>query len=378
MNIGFVSIFDEEDHKAWSGLVKSMYDNLKLHYPNMISIKGLNVANSKKNVFKKVLNKFFLNKYIEIYRDESVLKDFGIQIDHFILKNNIELIFAPGSFHLAFVNSKIKKIIFIDATFQNLLGSSDWYKNYSKNEIDYLNQIEKNVFDKCDNVICATNWAEESLLNFYKIEQARIKVIPFGANISFDTNVNKIEILKLKKFEQLNLMFIGVDYKRKGLEKVLETVKIINEIHKVKCKLIIIGSNPKIESKFKEFVTVYGFLDKKDKKQFDLFEKLMFESHFLFMPSISEAFGLVYAEASYYGVPSIGHKIDGAQYVIRDGINGYTLPKESTPNDFAKIILEYFEEKKYKSLAKSTLKEYNENLNWENSFKKVKEIIDAI
>lgn len=380
MNIGFVSIFDENDNKAWSGIVKSMYQNLSLHYPNLISLKGLKVKNNKIIILKKLYNKIVHNKYFEYQRDVTTLKDFGKQIDDFIDKNNLDLIFSPGSFHLAFVKSKIKKIIFIDATFQNLVESSYWYKNYKVEEIDNFNKIELNIFEKCDKIICATKWAENSILDFYKIQKDKISIIPFGANVNqnSDLHLNINQILKFKNFNQLNLIFIGVDYKRKGLDKVLETILLINKKYNVNCHLSIIGSKPKIDLKYKEFVTIHGFLDKKDKKQFDLFEKLLLESHFLFMPSTSEAFGLVYAEASYYGVPSIGLKIDGVQYVIKNGINGYTLPKDSTPNDFAVTIIEYYEEKNYINLVQSTLNESKKNLNWENSFRQVKKIIDSL
>lgn len=380
MNIGFVSIFNESDHKAWSGLIKSMYDNIKILYPNTKSIHGLQIKNSFKFNFKKKINKLLFNKYIEIFRDDEVLKDFAIQIDEFILKNNIDLIFSPGSYHLAFLKSDVKIIIYIDATFKNLIDSSHWYKNYSNEEINSIINTETKIFENCSKIICATKWAEESLLNFYKIQQSKIKVIPFGANISDTKNfsIDEFSLSQYKKFNEVNLIFIGVDYNRKGLEKVLQTLLVINNEFKINCNLSIIGCKPKIEFKYKNYVTVYGFLDKKDETQFAFFEKLMLESHFLFMPSISEAFGLVYAEASYYGVPSIGHKIDGVQYVIKDGVNGYTLPKNSTPNDFAELILDNFNEKKYKTLAENTRKEYVENLNWKNSFIKVKELLESI
>ena len=47
----------------------------------------------------------------------------------------------------------------------------------------------------------------------------------------------------------------------------------------------------------------------------------------LCVPSVYEAFGLVYAEAQCFGLPCIRSKGTGAEETIKDGVNGFLVEK---------------------------------------------------
>lgn len=48
--------------------------------------------------------------------------------------------------------------------------------------------------------------------------------------------------------------------------------------------------------------------------------------HVLAMPSVNEAYGIVYLEAQRFGLPAIGTTAGGAGEIIRHGIDGYLIP----------------------------------------------------
>ncbi len=379
MRLGFVSIEDYNNKKAWSGTIYNLYKNLKLKYDDLIPFKTELNLNSLIINLKKIKGRLTNSSY-EIHKDLTILKALGSEIDEYIEKNKLDCIFSPGSMNLAFVKSKVKKIIYIDATFINLLNSSDWYKSYSKRKIEEYFIIEKKIFENCDKILVTTDWVKSSLIDDYFIESERIEIIPFGANIDISKiNFEKINYsIENKEFNELKLVFIGVDYKRKGLDLVLETVKVINENHNIKCTLSIIGANPKIEKDISKYVKIYGFVDKNTNESFELFQEIMCSSHFFYMPTNSEAFGLVFAEAAAYGLPCITNKIDGPQYIIRHGQTGFLLEKGSNVNLYAKTILDNFNEITYKKLALNSLNEFKTKLNWNTSFEKITSIINDV
>jgi glycosyltransferase involved in cell wall biosynthesis len=87
-------------------------------------------------------------------------------------------------------------------------------------------------------------------------------------------------------------------------------------------------------------------------------------SHFLIMPTRAEAFGLVFAEANAFALPSLATNVGGIPEVVRCGVNGATFPLSSEPAEYctfiANLMLHYDE---YEELALSAFSEFETRLN---------------
>lgn len=89
-------------------------------------------------------------------------------------------------------------------------------------------------------------------------------------------------------------------------------------------------------------------------------------SHFLFVPSRGEAYGLVFCEASAYGLPSISHAIGGITTIVKDGENGKLFPLGTASAVFAQYIRETFTDKTaYQELSVKTYGRFVKYLNWD-------------
>lgn len=96
------------------------------------------------------------------------------------------------------------------------------------------------------------------------------------------------------------------------------------------------------------------------------------DSHFLFVPSYAEAYGLVFCEASAYGLPSVSHAVGGIKTIVKNGVNGQLFKIGTQPSVFANYIMVTFNDKKlYKDLGMRTYKRFSETLNWFESGKKL-------
>jgi glycosyltransferase involved in cell wall biosynthesis len=124
---------------------------------------------------------------------------------------------------------------------------------------------------------------------------------------------------------------------------------------------------------------VIPFLNKNDVSQMKSFTQLFQDTHLLFLPSKAECFGIVFCEASAYGIPSITTNTGGIPNAVYDGVNGFCLDVNANPKEYYNTIVQLIEDtEKYKALSKSSRALYLNKLNWENWGNEVSEIISKI
>ena len=156
---------------------------------------------------------------------------------------------------------------------------------------------------------------------------------------------------------------MGVNWERKGGDIALETLQNLDKAG-YKVKLIVCGCKPPQPS---SLIQYEGFLDKNDKNDREKLIKFLNESHFLFVPTRAECYGIVFSEASAYGLISITTHTGGVPSIIVNGINGYTLPLESKANEYYTVIKNLLDDKKKLAImSKSSREFYDTTLAWNN------------
>jgi Glycosyltransferase len=89
-------------------------------------------------------------------------------------------------------------------------------------------------------------------------------------------------------------------------------------------------------------VTIIPFIDKNNKEEMELLDSIYRKAHFLILPTEFDAYGIVFCEASAYGVPSIAPNVGGVSQPIKEGKNGYLMSPSASAEDYAKLIKKYF------------------------------------
>ena len=108
----------------------------------------------------------------------------------------------------------------------------------------------------------------------------------------------------------------------------------------------------------------------------------MLTQHFLILPTRAECFGVVFCEASAYGIPSMATDTGGIPNAVINGENGFRFPLDARGETYARKIVEIYQdyENKYLPLSRSSRKTFDELLNWDHWAKKtdeaVKELLD--
>jgi glycosyltransferase involved in cell wall biosynthesis len=327
-------------------------------------------------LFKRFFFSLFNIKY-DIDRPILVAKDFAKQIEKKISENEYDFILATDTYLVSFLKTLKPIYIFTDCLFGTYY--SHYFKEQSVHKQNYEegNYCERLSIVRSKKIILTSYWALYDAVRKYKISKDRLVYLPFGANLK--SIPKKKEILgniKKKNMKICNLISIGVNWERKGMTKAIELVEKINEFGQPS-KLYIVGAKPEKNLNFSTNTILIDFLDKnKLTDKIKLF-KLLKNCHFHILFSKSEAYGVVNAEASAFGLYTIAHEIGGISGAIKNDINGMRFPVSTNINHIAKYIVNIFTNKKnFIKKSNSSRDFYDKNLNWEVIGKKLKKIIE--
>ena len=116
------------------------------------------------------------------------------------------------------------------------------------------------------------------------------------------------------------VLFVGNAAWVKGLRYVAKAVK---QVPNAKLAVVGIGENRLVRELLGENVLFFGSIPHSKLAEF------YSASDVLCVPSVYEAFGLMYAEAACFGLPSIACKGTGAEEIIEDGRNGFLVEKRN-------------------------------------------------
>lgn len=371
MKIAYVSVDDCEDIHAWSGLVHHIFQALKNSGHETIPIDNLKGGGKysflglKKFFYKLILKKVFIRD-----RDPFLLKSYARQVEKRLKNQKFDLIFLPTTLPIAYIQTNLPIVFWCDATFYGMINYYPSFSNLCNETLSDGHLAEKLAISRCSLAIYSSDWAASAALDIYGANTSKVKVVPFGGNLFCSRTISEIEeIVNAKTFEVCNLLFIGVEWSRKGGDIALNVVKKLNE-KGITAVLNIVGCTPPIDQL--TFCKCHGFLSKKSPSDMDHLEKLMKAAHFLIVPSRAEAFGLVFAEASSYGLPSISINTGGIPSVITSGRNGMLFNEGDGIEKYCEYIIEKMSNKNnYRELAISSFMIYKESLNWDAAMKTV-------
>lgn len=370
LKIAFITASDPKDKRSWSGIYYQMYKTLSYKAEKvdcigptpLFFVKILAIINKISRLcFKKGYN-----------HKNSILLSFihSKYIQYKLGNKKYDYIFAPAaSTEVAYLHTNIPIIYCSDSSFGQLNEYYDTYSNLFKFSIKESNFIEQKAILKASFLTYPSEWASNYVEKNYKTNCVPI-TIPFGANIEIEKK--QITPKKIDKNKPINILFLGVDWHRKGGEIVHETfLKLLETGYNV--NLIVCGCIPPIKH---SKIEVIPFLDKNKQKDLSIFLELLNKTHLLFLPSKAECFGIVFCEASAFGIPSITRNTGGISNAVYNGVNGYCLDENAKADDYFNEIQKLIEnESEFEKLSLSSRRLYEDKLNWDKWASSVLELL---
>jgi len=261
-------------------------------------------------------------------------------------------------------------ILFTDAIFPHdyKLNEHLWLADLSPYGVWSEHLITYRALSKVALVAFASEYAEAEAIR-YGVPQGKACVVPYGANLDNpprrEVSAGRTMRLVVTK-GHLDLLFVGKDWERKGGAIAIQVVRYLNA-EGLSAHLHVVGCLPEVQADSGS-VTFYGYLDKRRESDNARLEELYRQCDVLILPTKDEGFGVVFAEAAAFGLPSLAFNSAGVSTAVCNGQSGVLLPPQSTPLAFASVVLGWVANpSSYDALCVGARKYFEEVTNWDKA-----------
>ncbi|WP_424348213.1 glycosyltransferase family 4 protein [Kocuria sp. CH-021] len=367
MQIGFVSRWPLDDRRAASGTNFKLFEALsQRHSVVHIPYRPDAVLRAYSHGLEWLARLRGKNFSVNFTRLAS--RRLARSLDKHLVEK-VDLLFFPLTTScLAGLQTDKPTVYLSDATFESLYDYYPSHSNFMKFNYQQGNAVQRKALDHATTVIVGAGWAQASAVADYGQHPGKVHVIEFGANLLDDdpttirTFCDSVRGDDHDERRPLTLLFVGVDWARKGGDIAVECCRALND-HGIASRLHVVGTEVPLHHRDDNLVT-HGFLDKNDPVDVKCLNELMATAHLLILPTQAECTGIVFCEASAYGLPSFTIDTGGISDYVRNGVNGYRLPPGSTGVDFARKISEVISSNELGQLSEGAFETYASRLNW--------------
>jgi glycosyltransferase involved in cell wall biosynthesis len=384
MNLAYITTYDARrlsgEHE-WSGLGYHIAESLK---NQSISLKYFGplydsfVLKSLRKL-KRSQHNFFQQKNYQKDADPLTLKNYASQIEKKLSIEKVDVVLSATINPISYLECEQPIVFWADGTFANIHNFYPQYSNLSESVVQDWHTMEKLALQKSRIAIYSSDWAAQSAINDYGADPCKVKVVPFGSNVDSSFNFKTIEdIISSRPQEKCKLLFLGVDWVRKGGEVAYKVAEMLNQSG-LETELTIVGCQSPFDENLPDFVKLLGFISKSTNEGKKQIQKLLLESHFLILPTIADCTPVVFCEANSLGVPCLSTTVGGIPTIIRNDINGRLFDKDAQVSEYCSYIESVFKNySNYKNLALSAFHEYESRLNWRVAGQEVKNLLMTI
>lgn len=362
--IAYITLVDPGTRHSWSGTNYYLLQTLKKYVGD---VDALGPAEPFFASFVcKTLNFLSLKifgKRIDYRHGRMYAKACSALFQKKLAQKKYDLIVCPGNIaSISYLQTQAPIVAVGDRSVLSSLNYHPIFSKLWKFSEQASAETEARALKNCALAIYPSAWAANSVINGYHIDKNKVAVIPFGANM--DVYPPAELIAKKKKNAVCHLLFVGVNWELKGGPVAADCLRELMQMG-IDAKLTVVGCKVPEEYRSDKIVN-YEFLNKNKPGEADKFKELFLQSDIFILPTRIDAYGLVFCEASAYGVPSLGTNTGGVAGALHDGVNGYLLPEGATGKEYAKKAAELFsDEVVYQQMSRSSRKLFEEKLNWD-------------
>jgi glycosyltransferase involved in cell wall biosynthesis len=231
---------------------------------------------------------------------------------------------------------------------------------FSKQWID----CERKIYQRASLNFTMSSNIRDSIINDYKCGPEKVLCVYCGSNVQ----VNKSELFDDTRYSKKNILFVGIDWERKGGPVLVKAFRKVLEDFP-DAHLTIVGCSPKIDL---PNCNVIGRVSLKDVKKY-------FEQASLFcLPTLLEPFGIVFLEAMAHKLPVIGSRIGAIPDFINEGENGYLIEPKNSQQLADKIMSLLISPEKCKSFGEKGHHIFWDRYTWEKTGERISENIKLL
>lgn len=366
MKIAYTTTFNAQDVHNWSGTPYHMSQALTEAGADMHYIGNLSRQLPPFFKLKQHYNQFVCHQRLSPRFNITAAKHYSQQVAEQLKKVSVDAIVSPLINPIAYLDTDKPLILWTDAVYASLIGFYPPFAYHSAKTIHEGNAITKACLDRVTYAVFSSDWAARAAMEIYGVSKHKVKVIPFGANLSSSPSAADVTTAILKRdSHKIKLLFLAKSWGRKGGDTVVAVAKALHAAN-YPVELHIVGyDHIPGEKTIPNYVHCHGFISKQTPEGKKRLDQLLSESHFLFVPSRAEAYGIVFCEANAFGVPCLSTHVGGIGTVIEDGKNGFTFGLDARVQDYVDTIVNCMKDRAgYQTLAETSYQAFSTRLNW--------------
>ena len=369
--IGYVTFVDPSDKKARSGTVYKIREAIEAAGFEVVWIPyhRVTVRTFLFWVLLTVRNVFGRKKWLGGEHYEPIARGYAKSIDRSLVRQCDYLFFPFAGQIYPFLDTDVPAIYFSDATVPLMINY--YWKHLSEKSIRMASRLDQQACQAASINIRSSHWALGSTVKDGGGHPDRSFVLELGP--AFD--LGHIHPIQPYQGGRLQLLFCGVDWKRKGGAMAVEVATILKnsglDVH-----LTVVG--PKAcpeECKGSSFISFSGFLDKNADADYQRYLEVYGHSHILLLPTRAECAGIVFSEAAAFGLACYTYATGGTVDYVVSGYNGFAFLLTAGASDFASQIMSDLHEGRLPLYHANALRLSKERLSWEAWSKGFKRII---
>lgn len=170
--------------------------------------------------------------------------------------------------------------------------------------------LEKTIYENAKLIFTRSTNITRSLMEQYGISAGKIVRVGAGSNVQLPPSEG-IE----RDYRNKNILFVGVDWERKGGPELVQAFQRVLEIHP-DAHLTIVGCTPKISVRNCHVV---------GRVPLEQIVPYYQQASIFCMPTRLEPFGVVFIEAFHFKLPIVATNVGATPDFIIDGTNGYLV-----------------------------------------------------
>jgi len=368
LRLAYVSVGKSDDIHEWSGLNAAIRASLLRQGCSVADVDQLGTNYPLALRLRKRLYQSLWNTTYSLERSPTAAARWSRIADARVAQlQPVDAIVSPGTLPVAFLESATPLAIWTDATFHALRSTYPAYAGEARASVNGGDRVERAALNRASLICYASEWAGDDAATFYGIPRTKIRVIPFGANCEppFSSWAEASVCVAARDWSVARFVFVGADWQRKGGDLAVAIVKRLNELG-TKSLLSIIGCRPPAEVAVLPYVECFGFLSKKRAVDRARLHQVLLSSHVLLLPTVAECFGLVFAEASAYALPSVSRAVGGVSSAVLHGRTGMLLPPAAGVEEYCEALRPLLRDRnRYAAMCGEAYQDFAKRLNWQ-------------
>jgi glycosyltransferase involved in cell wall biosynthesis len=282
----------------------------------------MNAAVSFRPDRKKWKERFRKNPYAHGVRTQHVKERLSL------INPQLDFIFQIGALFDSIADQdSLPTLVYTDYTYHLAAARAGSGRSpFNPKELARLVKLERRTFERAERVFVRSRLVRDSLVDDYHIPTE--KVIVVGAGVNFDP-LPQIE----EKVFSNKLLFIGLDFHRKGGDILLRAFEIVKR--QIPDAELLLVTRDEIPAGY----SLEGVKLVPPTWERDRLAELYKSASVFVLPSRLETWGDVLLEAMAFGVPCVGVQQDAMSEIITHSENGYLVPPDD-PQALAEVLIQ--------------------------------------